>query len=145
MPAFYIWTDPKEGQWMELLSFAKAQPLRTCSSAELSKTWDTTAASGDVGRAEVSVGFSITEEGFPGHCFWVWAPPRLGAHIWIWFLLALVSTELDSPCAAPVLTKQHWGTPGLPRSAALQGVHGSVAPISGTGTFYSSEKVLNAT
>lgn len=84
MPAFYIWTDPKEGQWMELLSFAKAQSLRTCSSAELLKTWDMTAASGDVGRAEVLAGFSITKEEFPGHWFWVWAPLRLGAHIWIW-------------------------------------------------------------
>lgn len=130
---------------MELLSFAKAQPLRTCSSAGLSKTWDMTAASRDVGRAEVSGGFSITEEEFPGHCFWVWAPPRLGAHIWIPFLLILVSTGSGSPCAVSVLTKQHWRTLGLPKSAALWGVHGSVAPISGTSTFCSSEKVLNAT
>lgn len=130
MPAFYIWPDPKKGQWLELLSFVKAQPPRTWSSAELLKTWDMSAASRDVGRTEVSVGFSITEEEFPGHCFWVWAPPRLGAHIWIWFLLALVSTGSGFPRAVPVLTRQHWGTAGLPKTAALRGVHGSMAPVS---------------
>lgn len=95
--------------------------------------------------AEVSVGFSISEDEFLGHCFWVRAPSRLGAHIWIHFLLALLSTGSGSPCAVPVLTKQPVGAPGFPKSAALWGVHGSVAPISGTGTFCSNEKVLNAT
>lgn len=91
------------------------------------------------------VRFSMTEDEFLGRCFWVGAPPRLDAHTWIQFLLALLSTGSGSPCVVPVPTKQHVGAPGFPRSAALRGVHGSVAPISGTGTFSSSEKVLNAT
>ena len=54
---------------MEVLSFAKAQPLRTRSTVELSKTWDMTAASGDDGRAEVSAGFSISERSFQDTAF----------------------------------------------------------------------------
>lgn len=65
--------------------------------------------------AEVSVGFSISEDEFLGHCFWVRAPSRLGAHIWIHFLLALLSTGSGSPCAVPVLTKQRVGATGFPK------------------------------
>lgn len=50
-----------------------------------------------------------------------------------------------SSSAVPVPAKQRVTTAGLPKSAALWSVHGSVAPISRSGTCRSSEKVLNAT
>lgn len=83
----------------------------------------------------MSVGFRISEEEFLGHCFGVWAPPRLGAHFWMQFLLALLSTGPGSPCVLLVPPQQYGGALGFPNIAALWSVHGSMAPVSGTGTF----------
>lgn len=59
--------------------------------------------------------------------------------------VALLSTGSGSPCVMLVPPQQYVGALGFPRSAALWSVCGSVAPVSGTGTCCSSEKVLNAT
>lgn len=87
--------------------------------------------------AEVSVGLSISEDVFLGHCFGVCAPPRLGAHIWICtHLVPACPAEDQAHSLVPVPAKQQdllWAlhcvsTAGFPKSVALWGVHGSTAP-----------------
>lgn len=59
--------------------------------------------------------------------------------------VALLSTGSGSPCVVFVPPQQYVGALGFPKSVPLRSVHGGVAPVSGTGTCGSSEKVLNAT